>query len=508
MIWSFFKKKKDNKEEDQVETPADQTEEDPFEPETEVPEPLDEGIQEESAPAEPEPEPEPETEAGAGAEAEADEARLGRALRAFANPAQAQDGARPLRPQLRPLRADDVAPVGQGPGKHAQARVPPWGGRSGLAESLRAARALLGGIRRRETLVNSLEKSLRASEPEKRLRGPDADARERREHIRDDALRELAISGDRLYVFLKQMSGTLHGEVNQIISMDDRSMEAAQRARREVVREERRRASEFSQRVMAQVLNAVFGASKLRADVDMRAAEPLAEGARFAQSLVVVSEEASKRLDDLGSAQSGLGASQVFQGMRRVLEEAREQPLSLAQLLGSLRGLLDEFNAAQLAATSRALDENPGAAALEQLAEPRNSLLIRLNPETFAAIRTAYTMLERELQAHGERDPLRAWQLIEGDDRALSDSFAVLCAYQLSHSRMFSSQASVYVGQMPARINMQSMRVALGKCVMEVERWKRGFRTAAGASTRGYYTSMGVARAVVGNGLGLAVPMV
>jgi hypothetical protein len=73
---------------------------------------------------------------------------------------------------------------------------------------------------------------------------------------------------------------------------------------------------------------------------------------------------------------------------------------------------------------------------------------------------------------------------------------------------MFSSQASVYVGQMPARINMQSMRVALGKCVMEVARWKRGFRTAAAASMRGYYTSMGVARAVLGDGMGLAVPLV
>jgi hypothetical protein len=344
--------------------------------------------------------------------------------------------------------------------------------------------------------------------------------RTRRAAIWEDALRELSVSGDRLLVFLKTMSGTLHEDVNQIIRLEDRTMEATQRQRRDQRRDERRRVDDFTQRTLGTMLQSVFGASRLRVDVDLHGdgegggvTGASSAGSKLAEELVVVSDDSAKRLQELMSGTNGLGALEAYQGLQQVLERARSRPMTLAEVVASMRGVLDDYRRDAM----RQFDESNSERAtgsLEQLAEPRNALIVRLRPEAFAAIRTAYELLTREMRHRGmaaHRIPT-AYDCIEGDDMGLTNQFAVLCAYQLAHGRIFSSQQSVYVGQTPARMNQHMLRLSVQKMSLRAEEFARSGRTDGGFVSGGgnflsppAITSLNW-RPVVGNGLSLAYP--
>ena len=260
---------------------------------------------------------------------------------------------------------------------------------------------------------------------------------------------------------------TLHEDVNQIIRLEDRTMEANQRMLREQRRDERRRISEFGQGILRAILQDVFRESRLRVDLDVT---KTGAGVDVAQGLVVVSEEATKRVNDIASGATGLGFLEANVQLAHVLEQARARPTTLAGLLASVREVLDEHRRSVMSS----LDESASASSrssMEQLAEPRNSLLIRLRPETFAAIRTAYQTLCSELRAQGV-PPMRiptAYECIEGSNMELTNQFAVFAAYQLAHGRIFSSSQSVYVGATPAKMNQHMMRISLAKSVLRVK---------------------------------------
>ena len=276
-------------------------------------------------------------------------------------------------------------------------------------------------------------------------------------------------------------------------------MEANQRLDREQRREERRRMNEFGQNILRAVLADVFRESKLRVDLDV--SSPNA-GADFAQGLVVVSEEATKRVNEIASGATGLGFLEANARLTEMLTQSRSQPTTLASLVSGVREILEQHRASVMSSIE-SNTETDNRSSMEQLAEPRNSLVIRLKPETFAAIRTAYQLLVVEMRNHGvasTRIPT-AYECIEGDDMALTNQFAVFAAYQLAHGRIFSSSQSVYVGAVPARMNQHMMRVSLQKTVNRAIEYMKGGGSASSRAP-GYASSLGW-RPVVGNGLGL-----
>ena len=107
---------------------------------------------------------------------------------------------------------------------------------------------------------------------------------------------------------------------------------------------------------------------------------------------------------------------------------------------------------------------------MEYLAEPKNSLVVRLRNETFAAIRTAYDLLCNELRTQGIPATLvpTAFTCIEGTNYELCNQFAQLAAYQLSHGRTFSSSSAIYVGVNAAKMNLYMLNIALKKTVLRV----------------------------------------
>jgi len=309
----------------------------------------------------------------------------------------------------------------------------------------------------------------------------DQDERERRNAIWQDALRELAVGGDRLYTFLKVMAGVLHEDVTAILKLEDRSMEANQRMYREQRRDAMRDVTAFSQRVVDTVLASVFRQSKLKVDLDVASAQGSKHGSRaaneVASSLVVVSDEGIERVNELASGTTGLNFLEANAQLRQYLQTKRGSPIPLKDLVSDMRDILNAHRTYVLNALQANQDQG-ARSSMEYLAEPKNSLVIRLRPETFAAIRTAYDLLSVELRQKGwsaARVPT-AWECMEGPVSELTNQFAQLAAYQLAHGRTFSSSSAIYVSANAARTNMQMLRIALQKTVRRVQEYRQKAR--------------------------------
>jgi len=393
------------------------------------------------------------------------------------------------------LRALSSADFGQRIGGDGEAnplgttlsRVPAFASPDGAVELATRLRQLHGTKRRLEAQRDAYQSALddvRGGRDDAADYGhaagesalPDADDRGRRDAIWQDALRELSIGGDRLYTFLKVMAGTLHEDVQNIIKLEDRSMEANHRMYREQRRDALRDSATFGQRIVDSVLSSVFKQSKLKVDLDLTNARSSA--AEAAASLVVVSDEGIERVNELASGTSGLGFLEASSQLRQYMESRRGSPVALKTLLGDLREILDAHRSHALRALQASQDQSTRSS-MEYLAEPKNSLVIRLKNETFAAVRTAYDLLRVELRGRGWSDSSipTAFQCMEGPDASLCNQFAQLAAYQLSHGRTFSSSSAIYVGVNAARMNMQMLRTALAKMVNRVaENRRRGGR--------------------------------
>ena len=244
---------------------------------------------------------------------------------------------------------------------------------------------------------------------------------------------------------------------------------------REQRREALRDSATFGQRIIDSVLSSVFKQSKLKVDLDLTNARSSA--AEAAAALVVVSDEGIERVNELASGTSGLGFLEASSQLRQYMDSRRGSPVALKTLLGDLREILDAHRTHVLRALQASQDQSTRSS-MEYLAEPKNSLVIRLKNETFAAVRTAYDLLKVEMRNKGWANGSipTAFDCIEGMDSALCNQFAQLAAYQLAHGRTFSSSSAIYVGANAARMNVQMLRLALAKTVNRVAERRRGER--------------------------------
>lgn len=290
----------------------------------------------------------------------------------------------------------------------------------------------------------------------------------RRSAVWSDVLRELAISGDRLYSFLQTLAGIVHEDVQAIIKLEDPIVEGNQKALQAQRMDMQKQALAFQRSVLDALLNSVFRSSKIRIDVDR---DPQSAANDLAGQIVVVSEESLERVKDLASGSSGVSFFEAQTQLHSYLSKQQGQPMQLKDLVSQVRQIIDDVmgkNSDQ----SFMIDITTQRAAMQYLAEPKNSMVVRLRPETYAAIRRAYDMLvtefkslQRNYRIHRYKSPPRAWECIEGPNRELTDQFAELSGHVLAHSRLFSGSASVYVGIVPAQINMAALKLSLRKTI-------------------------------------------
>ena len=303
----------------------------------------------------------------------------------------------------------------------------------------------------------------------------DAVERGRREAVWKDALRELTISGDKLFIFLKTLAGLLHDDVTNIIKMEDRSMEQAQRVRAEQRREALRATMSFSQRSMYALMGAIFRQSNFRLDVD-QSQDGASQATTMAGELVVVSEETVDRIRKLANETNNRSFFETQSQLTSFLEQSKGVSMPLQELVQGVRAIIRTQLTESLDMANR-IDVHDERGAMDFLSQPRNSLIVRLKNETFAAIRQAYDALTVEMNAKGRRLQMQGipvYVCVEGPSRPLCDQFAALSAYFMSQSRLFSSSASVYVSAQSASSNALMLRVALQKCCMRAIEYHQG----------------------------------
>jgi hypothetical protein len=288
---------------------------------------------------------------------------------------------------------------------------------------------------------------------------PDSEARERRMSVWADAMRELSITGDPLYAFVRQMAGEMHDDINSIVRLEDRSMDTATRQRREQRREMIKNDINFQNRIMETVLGALIKDTKLRLDVQ----DPGSSADDISNRTVVVNSESLQRLNELKTGQSGLPFFQANQELEAHLQKLKGTPMSLTSLLEDVRSMLQKSSGQRLRVDHQVNEE--GGASMDYLMQPRVSYVIRMTNQAFAAIRDAYDIFTREWYykfGYSLSAPT-AYFLIEGGNYSLSNDFARLAAYSMARSRMNASNSSAYLSVSAAKANVVQLRMQLSR---------------------------------------------
>jgi len=292
----------------------------------------------------------------------------------------------------------------------------------------------------------------------------DDQQRRQRNAIWADAHREMIISGDRLYAFLRVMAGTLNEDVTAALNVEDHALDASQQEYRKQRSDLLRQQRMFTQRVINDLLSSVFRSSNFRVD--------LFKDKEYNKQIVIVNEESIEKVRELSESSSVQFLSQNVD-LLRAFENLKGDPLPLNQFVDKVQGILHDQNLqaqAQLARTQYQSNQN----SLDYLAEPRNSYVVRLKNEAFAAIRNAFHTFKNEWRVRNiQEDPPTAWDLVEGGPDDLTDAFAQFSAYLWSNARLFSSSTAAFIGVTPAKINLIVLRTALIKLVNRAYNFKR-----------------------------------
>ena len=273
------------------------------------------------------------------------------------------------------------------------------------------------------------------------------DAHQRRDGLWTEFHRHLAIAQDRLWVFVRLLSGGIGGDVSEVITMADQASQQATKALQAQRVEVAKRVSDMQAKIVETVVGAMLKDSKLSLDK-----------AASADALVVVDEDSRKHARDLLSGASGRPHWEANVAATNLTKGTAPMPLST--LLTSLAQVGDQMQ--------RSLDRTlaaPGlaSASLAELSHPSNSFFVSMRPDAVAAIRTAHERLNAELAYHGAARRLWLWELVEGGCTVLTTRFADFCGHILVQNRSSTGVSAMYVSQMAIATNAHQARVSLAR---------------------------------------------
>ena len=268
----------------------------------------------------------------------------------------------------------------------------------------------------------------------------------RRDALWTEFRRHAGISQDRLWVFLRLLSGAVGGDVNEVITMADEATLRATKALQDQRVQIAKRVSDMQSKIVETVVGSMLRESKLAMDKN-------ASGNRF----VVVDAEARKQLRDLASGESGRPFFEANVAVRN-LQNATPQETTLNELLASLANV-----GGQLQRSLETTLTQPGAASasLTELSHPANCYFVSLKPDAVAAIRIAHERLNVELGMRGVPRRIHLWELVEGGSHMLSTRFAEFCGHALVQARSATGISAMYVSQQALMTNSLQARMAL-----------------------------------------------
>ena len=279
---------------------------------------------------------------------------------------------------------------------------------------------------------------------------PGGSAKERRSGLWTEMLRELAVSTDRVWIFVRTLSGVIGEQSESLITTAD---EATQRAAKEV-QDQRKQITERVAQMQSKLVETLV--SGLLKDSSLQ----LSTGADAANAVVVVDGDTAKQLRDLASGESGRPFFEANVALRNLAESTRAKPTSLGAIVAEFGEIAERL---KTSLEGQLLPQaGVAGATLAELAMPRNSFFVRLREDTSAAIRTAFDRFDTERGLHEIRH-IYLWELIEGADQMLSSRFAEFVGHVLVQTRTSTGAAAIYASRHQIAINAAQARVALAR---------------------------------------------
>ena len=265
-----------------------------------------------------------------------------------------------------------------------------------------------------------------------------------------EMLRELAISNDRLWIFVRTLSGSIGEDASSLLSQSDDETQRAQRAieaERKAVAE---RVAAFQSKIVEILVSNLLRTSKLEVLPD-----------KGNEALMVLDGEAAKQMRDLASGESGRPFFEANVAMQNMLNQNANKKLPLAKLVQDFNTIVASVHTSLSRELEHGITGASGSVA--HLAEARNSYFVSLRPDVCAAIRSALDRFHHEI---GSRRPC-LWELVEGASSSLSLRFAELVGHVLVQTRNSTGASALYISaQQQAKTAMQA-RVALLRLVSE-----------------------------------------
>lgn len=283
-------------------------------------------------------------------------------------------------------------------------------------------------------------------------------SRDRRMAVWSDALREVAVSGDRLYRFVTQLTGAIGESADSAISWEDEDLKqmAKEAAARQKALAER--VARFQTKLVESVVSSTLKASKLQLEVRGGSSRDGHDG-----ELVVLSGEVKDNLRQVMSGEGGHGLFEANVELNDLLGTAA-RPMHIGHIVNKLQAVSQEYH------DQVAQGITPNApASYARVVEPRNSFMMHLKPDTSNAIQKAFDYITAEMRhCGGLHRHISLWEFVEGRDWTLVTRFAELVGLMLQNTRMRSGSFAAYVGNTQLITNTQNIRTQLQRLRSQV----------------------------------------
>jgi len=286
-------------------------------------------------------------------------------------------------------------------------------------------------------------------------------ALDRRDALWSEFRRNVAISQDRLWVFVRLMSGCVGGDVNEVITMADEATLKATKAIQDQRVAIAKRVSDMQAKLVETIVGGMVRESRLALD---KRGTPAANagGLMDASELVVIDAAARQELSALASGESGRPFFEANVAVRNLQAGAAGQTTRLSDLLQSLANV-----GAQLQESLEATLTQSGAAtaSLTELSHPANCYFVSMRADASAAIRIAHERVNVELGIRRAGRRVTLWELVEGGCLPLTTRFAEFAGYVLVQARSSTGISALYVSQQAIQTNAHQARMSLDKLI-------------------------------------------
>jgi hypothetical protein len=307
----------------------------------------------------------------------------------------------------------------------------------------------------------------------------------RRSGIWNEMLRDIAVSTDRLWTFVRTLSGLIGEDADGLLVTADEATAAAARDLQAQRKATADRVAAFQGRLIESLVGSMMRESGLRLDTDASDA---------VEKLVVVNAATAKQMNDLASGESGRPFFEANVALRALADRGSSGKHKLGDVVAQINGVVQQLH--------QALDQDlqtpqMAGASLAELSAPRNSYFVKLRDDTTAAIRSAYDKFSVECSVKGV-GRISLWELVEGADHTLCSRFAELVGHVLVQNRTSTGVSALYTSRQQLMVNASQAQVALQRLVNQAGHYRSSYpkpdfgnagTTDLGALRRAYFGS-------------------